>query len=92
MPACCACPPAAQPVNFLQQIANCLRGVFDDLFGGNAGSMLAKQKGVNLLRRRLLVIKKLGVTEKGRCFELSMFCRTWAVDAQSHQPSLNSPH
>jgi transcriptional regulator with XRE-family HTH domain len=56
-------PAATPPANLLPQIAAVLGVTIDELFGVGARKRLIKQDGDSRLRRRLLAIEKLDVTE-----------------------------
>jgi transcriptional regulator with XRE-family HTH domain len=63
-------PNATPPANLLPQLATVLGVSIDDLFGRAAKRRLAKQDGDSRLRRRLLAIEKLDVTEKRQVLQL----------------------
>jgi transcriptional regulator with XRE-family HTH domain len=63
-------PSSTPPANLLPQIATVLGVSIDDLFGRAAKRRLAKQDGDSRLRRRLLAIEKLDVTEKRQVLQL----------------------
>jgi transcriptional regulator with XRE-family HTH domain len=63
-------PNSAPPANLLPQIAAVLGVSIDDLFGRTTKRRLAKQDGDSRLRRRLLAIEKLDVTEKRQVLQL----------------------
>jgi len=63
-------PNSAPPANLLPQIAAVLGVSIDDLFGRTTKRRLAKQAGDSRLRRRLLAIEKLDVTEKRQVLQL----------------------
>jgi len=63
-------PAATPPANLLPAIATALSVSIDDLFGRAAKRRLVKQEGDSRLRRRLLAIEKLGVTEKRQVLQL----------------------
>ena len=63
-------PNSAPPANLLPQIAAVLGVSIDDLFGRTTTRRLAKQDGDSRLRRRLLAIEKLDVTEKRQVLQL----------------------
>lgn len=63
-------PHSAPPANLLPQIAAVLGVSIDDLFGRTNKRRLAKQDGDSRLRRRLLAIEKLDVTEKRQVLQL----------------------
>ncbi len=63
-------PNASPPANLLPRIAAALGITIDELFGKPAKRRLAKQDGDSRLRRRLLAIEKLGVTEKRQVLQL----------------------
>lgn len=63
-------PAARPPANLLPQITAALGVMIDVLFGHSPKRKLAKQEGDSRLRRRLLVIEKLGVTEKRQVLQV----------------------
>ena len=63
-------PSATPPAQLLPQIATVLGLTIDELFGRSAKRRLAKQDGDSRLRRRLLAIEKLDVTEKRQVLQL----------------------
>ena len=63
-------PAATPPANLLPQIAAALGVTIDALFGHSPKRKLAKQEGDSRLRRRLLAIEKLGVTEKRQVLQV----------------------
>lgn len=63
-------PDATPPANLLPQIATVLGVTIDQLFGHAPKRTLAKQEGDSRLRRRLLAIEKLDVTEKRQVLQL----------------------
>jgi transcriptional regulator with XRE-family HTH domain len=63
-------PTATPPANLLPSIATVLGVSIDDLFGRAAKRRLVKQEGDSRLRRRLLAIEKLDVTEKRQVLQL----------------------
>ena len=63
-------PNANPPANLLPRIAAALGITIDALFGRPAKRRLAKQEGDSRLRRRLLAIEKLDVTEKRQVLQL----------------------
>ena len=63
-------PAATPPANLLPQIAAALGVSIDELFGVGAKRRLVKQDGDSRLRRRLLAIEKLDVTEKRQVLQL----------------------
>lgn len=63
-------PNATPPANLLPNIATVLGVSIDDLFGRAAKRRLVKQEGDSRLRRRLLAIEKLDVTEKRQVLQL----------------------
>ena len=64
-------PTATPPANLLPQIAVVLGVSIDELFGlGAPKRRLVKQDGDSRLRRRLLAIEKLDVTEKRQVLQL----------------------
>ncbi len=63
-------PSATPPANLLPQIASALGVSIDALFGIGGKRLLAKQEGDSRLRRRLLAIEKLDVTEKRQVLQL----------------------
>lgn len=63
-------PNASPPANLLPRIAAALGITIDELFGRPAKRRLAKQDGDSRLRRRLLAIEKLDVTEKRQVLQL----------------------
>jgi len=63
-------PQATPPANLLPQIAAVLGLTIDELFGRSSKRRLAKQDGDSRLRRRLLAIEKLDVTEKRQVLQL----------------------
>lgn len=63
-------PQATPPANLLPQIAAVLGVTIDELFGRSSKRRLAKQDGDSRLRRRLLALEKLDVTEKRQVLQL----------------------
>ena len=63
-------PSATPPAQLLPQIATVLGLTIDELFGRSAKRRLAKQDGDSRLRRRLLAVEKLDVTEKRQVLQL----------------------
>jgi transcriptional regulator with XRE-family HTH domain len=63
-------PAATPPANLLPQIAAVLGVTIDELFGVGARKRLIKQDGDSRLRRRLLAIEKLDVTEKRQVLQV----------------------
>ena len=63
-------PSATPPAQLLPQIATVLGLTIDELYGRSAKRRLAKQDGDSRLRRRLLAIEKLDVTEKRQVLQL----------------------
>ncbi len=63
-------PTATPPATPLPSIATVLGVSIDDLFGRAAKRRLVKQEGDSRLRRRLLAIEKLDVTEKRQVLQL----------------------
>lgn len=63
-------PNATPPANLLPAIATALGVSIDDLFGRTPKRRLVKQDGDSRLRRRLLAIEKLDVTEKRQVLQL----------------------
>lgn len=63
-------PQATPPANLLPQIAAVLGVTIDELFGRSSKRRLAKQDGDSRLRRRLLAIEKLDVTDKRQVLQL----------------------
>ncbi len=63
-------PNATPPANLLPAIATALGVSIDDLFGRSAKRRLAKQEGDSRLRRRLVAIEKLDLTEKRQVLQL----------------------
>jgi transcriptional regulator with XRE-family HTH domain len=63
-------PQATPPANLLPQIAAVLAVTIDELFGRSSKRRLAKQDGDSRLRRRLLAIEKLDVSEKRQVLQL----------------------
>lgn len=63
-------PSATPPAQLLPQIATILGLTIDELFGRSAKRRKAKQDGNSRLRRRLLAIEKLDVTEKRQLLQL----------------------
>ena len=70
MVAYCESPAATPPANLLPQIAAAQGVSIDELFGVGAKRRLVKQDGDTRLRRRLLVIEKLGVAEKRQVLQV----------------------
>jgi transcriptional regulator with XRE-family HTH domain len=63
-------PNANPPANLLPRIAAALGVTIDELFGRTPKRRLAKQEGDSRLRRRLLAIEKLDVTDKRQVLQL----------------------
>lgn len=63
-------PDATPPANLLPHIATALGVSIDELFGRETKRRLVKQEGDSRLRRRLLAIEKLGLTEKRQVLQL----------------------
>ena len=63
-------PAATPPANLLPQIATVLGVTIDEMFGRSAKRKLAKQEGDSRLRRRLLAIDKLDVTDKRQVLQV----------------------
>ena len=63
-------PNTTPPANLLPRIAAILGVTIDELFGKAPQRRLAKQEGDSRLRRRLLAIEKLDVTEKRQVLQL----------------------
>ncbi|MCC6474060.1 MAG: helix-turn-helix transcriptional regulator [Burkholderiales bacterium] len=63
-------PNASPPANLLPKIAAALGVTIDELFGKPAKRRLAKQDGDSRLRRRLLAIEKLDLTERRQVLQL----------------------
>ena len=63
-------PSATPPANLLPAIATALGVTIDELFGRSIQRRLAKQEGDSRLRRRLLAIEKLDVTQKRQVLQL----------------------
>jgi transcriptional regulator with XRE-family HTH domain len=63
-------PAATPPANLLPQIAAALGVTIDELFGRAPKRKLVKQEGDSRLRRRLLAIEKLDLTEKRQVLQV----------------------
>lgn len=63
-------PQATPPANLLPHIATALGVSIDELFGRGVKRRLVKQEGDSRLRRRLLAIEKLDLTEKRQVLQL----------------------
>lgn len=63
-------PAASPPANLLPAIAAALGVSIDALFGRAVKPRLVKQEGDSRLRRRLLALEKLDVTEKRQVLQL----------------------
>ena len=63
-------PAASPPAALLPRIATALGVSIDELFGRTVKRRLAKQEGDSRLRRRLLAIEKLDVTERRPVLQL----------------------
>lgn len=63
-------PGATPPANLLPAMATALGVSIDDLFGRETKKKLVKQEGDSRLRRRLLAIEKLELTEKRQVLQL----------------------
>lgn len=63
-------PNASPPANLLPRLAAALGVTIDALFGRTTKRRLAKQDGDSRLRRRLLAIEKLELTEKRQVLQL----------------------
>jgi transcriptional regulator with XRE-family HTH domain len=63
-------PAATPPANLLPQIATALGVSIDELFGRAQKRKLVKQEGDSRLRRRLLAIEKLDVSEKRQVLQV----------------------
>jgi transcriptional regulator with XRE-family HTH domain len=63
-------PAATPPANLLPQIAAALEVTIDEMFGRAPKRALVKREGDSRLRRRLLAIEKLDVTEKRQVLQL----------------------
>jgi transcriptional regulator with XRE-family HTH domain len=73
-------PAATPPANLLPQIAVALGVSIDELFGRSQKRKLVKQEGDSRLRRRLLAIEKLDVTEKRQVLQLlDAFIERWQL-------------